>query len=193
MNEANPFLDLIQRVRAGEEEATVELVQRYEPAIRRAVRIRLRDSRLRRLLDSMDICQSVLASFFVRAASGQYELHRPEQLLKLLVIMARNKLASEARKPAVVRRQEQPFGGPQAAEGALLDRAPSPSQWATGRDLLQEVRRQLSEDERQLADRRAQGEEWAEIADRLGGSPEALRKKLSRALDRVARDLKLAE
>ena len=33
--------------------------------------------RLRRLFDSMDISQSVFASFFIRAALGQYELDRP--------------------------------------------------------------------------------------------------------------------
>ena len=36
-----------------------------EPAIRRQ-RVRLADARLGNLLDSMDICQSVLKSFFVR-------------------------------------------------------------------------------------------------------------------------------
>ena len=56
------------------------------------LRVRLVDTRLNRLLDSMDICQSVLASFFVRAALGQYELETPEQLLKLLATMTRNKL-----------------------------------------------------------------------------------------------------
>jgi hypothetical protein len=34
----------------------------------------------------------VLGSFFVRAALGQYELNRPEQLFKLLASMAHNKL-----------------------------------------------------------------------------------------------------
>ena len=42
------------------------------------MRIHLRDVRLRRVLDSTDICQSVLASFFVRAALGQYDLDTPE-------------------------------------------------------------------------------------------------------------------
>src|SRR5207249_4424725 len=83
--------------RAGDADAARELVQRYEPAIRRVVRFRLADSRLGRVFDSMDICQSVLASFFLRAAAGQFDLEQPEQLLKLLVSMARNKLALQAR------------------------------------------------------------------------------------------------
>lgn len=38
---------------------------------------------------------------------------------------------------------------------------------------------------------RQQGLEWAAIAAELGGSPEALRKHFTRALDRVARRLGL--
>ncbi len=82
--EESPFHNLIRRIRERDEEAASELVRRYESAIRRVVRIRLRDVRLRRVLDSMDICQSVLATFFVRTALGQYELDTPEQLINLL-------------------------------------------------------------------------------------------------------------
>ena len=82
MTNSSPFQDLIRRVRAGDEVAAAELVRRYERHIRRVVRVRLVDPRLKRLVDSMDICQSVLASFFVRAALGQYSLKTPEELLE---------------------------------------------------------------------------------------------------------------
>jgi RNA polymerase sigma-70 factor (ECF subfamily) len=72
-------------------------VRQYESAIRLEVRMRLGDTRLRRAFDSMDVCQSVLASFFVRAA-GQLDLNEAGQLVRLLVGMARNKLAFEVRK-----------------------------------------------------------------------------------------------
>ena len=58
---AEDFADLLARVRAGDPAAT-ELVRRYEPA----VRANLVDPNLRRHFDSLDICQSVLGSFFVR-------------------------------------------------------------------------------------------------------------------------------
>ena len=38
---------------------------------------------------------------------------------------------------------------------------------------------------------RHQGREWADIAAEVGGSPEALRKKLSRTVERVAQELGL--
>src|SRR5262249_39259404 len=56
------FQDLITRVRAGDRDAAAEFVRRYQPLLRRTVHVRLRDQRLRRVVDSMDVCQSVLGS-----------------------------------------------------------------------------------------------------------------------------------
>jgi RNA polymerase sigma-70 factor (ECF subfamily) len=191
MPQATTFEELIRRVRAGDQEAAAELVRRYEPAIRRVVRFRLPDARLGGLLDSMDICQSVLKSFFVRAASGQYDLETPEKVLGLLAAMARNKLTSQARRQGAQRRG----GRLGAGDGRVLERfaAPgaSPSRDVAARDLLEEVRRRLSPEERQILELRGEGHDWAEIALRLGGGAEALRKKHARALDRVAEQLGL--
>jgi RNA polymerase sigma-70 factor (ECF subfamily) len=170
------------------------LIRTFEPEIRRAVRIRLTDPRLGRLLDSMDICQSVLANFFMRAAAGQFDLKRPEQLLKLLVTMARNKLRDQARRQRAERRDQRRLDYRQtAALEAVADGAASPSQIVAGKELLQEMRRQLSAEERYLAEQRALGREWADIAAEWGAHPEALRKRLARAVDRVARRLGLEE
>jgi RNA polymerase sigma-70 factor (ECF subfamily) len=184
------FAEFIRRIRAGDEQAAAELVRQYESAIRLEIRLRLRDAHLRRLLDSMDICQSVLASFFVRAAAGQYELQQPSQLLKLLVAMARNKLALQARKHHSQRRDSRRTS---TAENALSSVASghSPDRVAAGRELLREFRQRLTDEERQLADLRALGYDWAEIAAQVGGTPQARRKQLARATDRVARQLGL--
>src|SRR5260370_29051591 len=94
----NSFLTFLERVRTGDQKAAEELVRMYEPEIRREVRLRLRDSRLRRDFDSVDICQSVMASFFVRTALRQYDLQKPFDLIRLLVTMTRNKLVGQVRK-----------------------------------------------------------------------------------------------
>jgi RNA polymerase sigma-70 factor (ECF subfamily) len=194
MSEDLAFQDLIRRVRGGEETAAAELVRTYEPEIRRAVRIRLTDHRLGRLLDSMDICQSVLANFFVRVAAGQFDLEQPEQLLKLLVTMARNKLRDQARKQHAGRRDNRRLEtARQEPLEKVADGQPSPSEVVAGQELLQEVRRLLSDEERHLADQRARGRPWTDIAAELGQPAEALRKRLARAVDRVAGKLGLAE
>src|SRR5262249_59760573 len=91
------FGALMARLRAGAGAAATQLVQTYEKEIRRTIRLKLTDPRLRRTLDSMDICQSVLGNFFVRATAGQFDIDTPEQLLRLLMTMARNKLIDTAR------------------------------------------------------------------------------------------------
>jgi RNA polymerase sigma-70 factor (ECF subfamily) len=187
------FRDLISRVRAGDAQAAADLVRCYEPTIRLVVRRRLTDPALRRLLDSMDICQSVMTSFFVRAALGHYELDTPGQLLRLLAVMARNKLHSHARHERAARRdcRRVQLGEPQ--EGEFIDSRANPSQVVADQDLLREVRRRLSEEERQLAEQRAVGRPWTEIAAQLGGSPDGLRMRLTRAIERVTQELGLED
>jgi RNA polymerase sigma-70 factor (ECF subfamily) len=194
MSDQEAFGDFVRRIRAGDDQAAAELVRRYEPFIRRAVRLRLEDRRLARLFDSMDICQSVLASFFVRTAAGQYDLERPEQLIQLLVSMARHKLASAARREhRQCRDRRRATADAAAALGEVAASDPSPSQQVAGRDLLEQVRQRLRPDERALADLRAQGLAWAEIAGRLGGTAHARLMQHRRALQRVTRELGLDE
>ena len=193
MAEELSFTDLIERVRSGDENAAAELVRRYEPAIRVAVRVRLTDPGLRRFLDSMDICQSVLANFFVRAAAGQFDLDKPERLMKLLVTMARNKVTNYALKEQAARRDKRRVQKGGLDENTLAADQPSPSQVVANRELLQEFRKRLSAGERQLADERALGRSWTEIAEGTGGNPDALRMQLGRAIDRVSRELGLEQ
>jgi RNA polymerase sigma factor (sigma-70 family) len=190
VSEHSSFAQLIGRVRGGDHEAAAELVRLYEPAVRRAVRLRL-DSRLRRACDTMDLCQEVLCSFFMRAASGQYELETPEQLLKLLATMARNKLSKARRFQAAARRDHRRVVAGSDQEHELRAADESPSRQVAAHELLHEAHRRLSADERRMVELRNEGRDWAAIAAELGGSPEALRKKLARALDRVAADLGL--
>jgi RNA polymerase sigma factor (sigma-70 family) len=190
MPEPDAFRDLLQRVRSGDEQAATELVKSYEPAIRRAARLRMSDGRLNRVLDSTDICQSVMASFFVRAASGLYDLETPDQLLRLLATMARNKLANQANRHRAARRDQRRIEGGDAATD-VAGRDPHPSVQVAARELLGEVHRRLTPEERLVLARREQGNDWAQIAEELGGTPEAIRKRHARAIDRVARQLGL--
>ena len=190
MADDSSFADLVRGIRAGDEQAAVQVVRQHEKLIRRQVLMYLTDPKLCRLFGASDICQMVLASFFIRAASGQYDLDRPEQLVKLLVTMARNKIASLARKqrarPADQRRVEDSRLGEK-----VLTTAPGPSTVVAQRELLQEAQRRLSEEERQLVALRAEGLAWPVIAERLGGTPEGRRMQLTRALNRVEKQLRI--
>jgi RNA polymerase sigma-70 factor (ECF subfamily) len=187
------YAEFIRRVRAGDERAAEDLVRRYEPEIRLEVRtwLRLRDPRLRRVFDSMDICQSVLACFFARAAIGDFELEDPRQLVRLLVGMARNKLSEHVKYHQRQRRDVRKVEGlgPEDSKAGATDE--TPSRVLSGRELLDQFRKRLSDEERILVDLRSQGHDWASVASAVGGTPEARRKQLARAIARVEHELGL--
>ena len=192
MKKGSSFTALLEQVRNGDQEAASQLVEEFEPVVRRELRFRLRDNRARLELDSMDISQSVLSNFFVRVATRQYDLNEPVDLVKLLATMTRNKVAEKLRNQHRQRRDSRRTV--LGVEGmALASADPTPSRVLAGKEILELVRRSLSGEERRLVDLRAQGLSWEEIADSLGGSADARRKQMARAIDEIVHKLGLGE
>ena len=69
-----------------------DIFRTYEPHVKRLVRHLIRIEAIRPIADPSDVCQSVMASFFIRAALGEDHITKPEQLMSLLKRMARNKV-----------------------------------------------------------------------------------------------------
>lgn len=193
MPDTADFPEFLRRIRAGDDEAAQELVARYEPLIRREVRLRIRDDRLNRAFDSVDVSQSVLASFFIRAAVGEYELDQPEQLARLLVTMARNRVRSRARRE---RRQVRDVRRLAAKPGVLeeiADGRPSPFDVVSRKDQLERVKSSLTAEELAIFELRSIGLSWGEVTERLGGTIQARRMQLSRGIERLEWQLNLVE
>lgn len=185
---------LLLRVRQGDGAAAEELVRAYEPELRRVVRVRMTDARLRQIVDSIDICQSVLAVFFVRTAAGQFDIQSPEDLIKLLVKMARNCVIDHVRRAHAERRDERRNVALVDSSGAPLPVAgkqDGPVTVLVNRDLLEQVRVRLTAAELQLMDQRSNGQSWNDIAAKTGEHPNVVRMRLARALDRVSQELGL--
>jgi RNA polymerase sigma-70 factor (ECF subfamily) len=194
MSEDRGFRDLIRRARAGDQRAAEELLRGYEPALRLVVRRRLTDPSLRRLLDSTDVCQSVLGTFFVRLSLGQFDVGSPEQLMRLLAAMARNKVRNLRDEQQAACRDHRRNHGDGEVVDHLPDPADTPSRAVATQELLREVRGHLSEEEWRLVDLRYyQNCSWEAIAAQVGGQVDALRMRLQRALARVKDELGLTE
>jgi RNA polymerase sigma factor (sigma-70 family) len=191
MNRNKDFLELIGQVFRGDADAACVLVRRYESAIRIAVRTRLSDPVLRRQLDSMDVCQSVLASFFIRAATGAFDLQEPGQLVALLMKMAQNKLATHARHQYRQCRDVRRLHESNGRREQLISRAPGPARQVAGKELLGRALEMMSTETRGIAERRMQGESWSEIAAQIGGTSEGRRKQYDRAVSHIADVLEL--
>ena len=105
--------------------------------------------------------------------------------------MTRNKLAFQVRRAAGAA-AGQPAQRRDAGGRAGRRQRHAGAQRARGRPRPdRRVRLRLGSEERQIADLRAEGWEWSEIAGRLGGSAQARRMQLARAVHRVAKSLKL--
>ena len=191
MTEVANFEVLMQRVRQGDAQAAEELVRRYERELQILARVRLTDPALRREYDSIDVCQSILANFFVRAASGQFQIDTPDQLIKLLSTMVRNKVTDMARRSRRERRDVRRLSPTPADEMPLQGANETPSQFAAHAELHQLARDHLSEEELQIVNRRKAGADWNDIALELDSTAEAVRKRFSRSMDRVMHQLGL--
>jgi RNA polymerase sigma-70 factor (ECF subfamily) len=192
MTELPDFARLLAQVRNGDEAAAAELVRCYEPEIRRFIRFRLSSPSLRRVIDSVDVFQSVLANFFVHVGDSDWKLESPDQLRTLLITMAKNKLYDHVRKQHAGRRDGRRIEiGTGPALEALADGDETPSAAVAADELVLALRNELSEDEQFLVDQRLSGREWSELAATMGVQADALRKRMTRALDRAATKLGL--
>jgi RNA polymerase sigma-70 factor (ECF subfamily) len=192
MSDKNAFAELMARVRHGDSRAAEELFQQFEAQVRVEIQLRLRDPRLRRLVDDSDVCQSVWFSFFIRARLGEYDVADASELVRLLAGMARNKVAEQARRHSAGRRDFRRLEGIGGAEKIAAGNVTASSVVAR-EELLRELQERLSDEERSIADLRAAGRKWTEIAEELGGTADARRVQLQRAAARVGRELGLED
>jgi RNA polymerase sigma-70 factor (ECF subfamily) len=187
--EQNEFAQLLEALRRGNNEAATAIFAQYEAHVRRVIRFRLRDPQLRRHLDSIDISQSVFGDFFTRFALGEYNLDSPAQLLSLLAVIARNKTSHVVEHHHAARRDVR-----KAVEldtHAIPRDQSTPSDRVARQELISRFRDHMTPEERYIADQRANGASWGQLAAELKTDADALRIRFSRAIDRVARELGL--
>ncbi len=182
------FLELLARVRSGDESAAAELVGRYERVVLRSVRSRLSPS-MRGALDSMDVMQSVHRSLLTGLKNDRFQFDSPQQLIGLAVVMVQRKVARHWRK---LKRFPSPGSGPSTPDSAApLETLPSdessPSEIATANDLLERCLAQLGSFDRQLVMLKLGGHSSVESAEILGREPAFIRMRWSR-LRQLLRD-----
>ena len=190
------FATLLDSVRDGDQAAAAELVKRYEPVVRREIRLWLRQWRtisLHRVVDSTDICQSVLARFFEAVSADRLNLDSPEHLQNLLVAMARNRFHQHVRSSRTLRRDARRNTAFPTADLPEPANRGGPADGFVEQELIDLIRGRLTPEERELADRRAAGESWADVTAAMGGTVDGRRMQLARAEARIASVLGLGE
>jgi RNA polymerase sigma-70 factor (ECF subfamily) len=174
---------LLERLRAGDREAANELFAVHGARLQRALRARL-PKQLRALVDEDELVQATLLRSL--QILGRFEWRGQGAFLAWLVGIAVNvfrEQAAQARRPV----EEQP-----TSMGEVLERdSNSPSRVAERLEdwqLLEEALDQLDEDDRVLVvHRQILEQDYRSLAEDLGISEGAVRTRVSRAMNQLAR------
>jgi RNA polymerase sigma factor (sigma-70 family) len=188
----NRLQELLRRIQAGDDAAAAEFFRTYEPHVRRVVRARMRIPGMRRVSDSSDLCQVVLASFLVGSAVGRYNVEDTEAMKKLLARIAANRVIDLARKPEFRKPAVAVAGAGGTGVEVVAPESTPASQLALS-ELIKKADQLLTDVERPIAELRKEGLSWEEIGHRLGKSADAVRKSLDRAARRIMHALGMEE
>ena len=189
----NQFQHLLKLVRSGNPKAISKLLAEYEPFVRRAMRFRLARASLQSAADSVDVCQSVFGSLFIRLVAGEYELATEEDLNKLLYSIANNKFLALQRRELAKRRDRRLTVSLDTRVEIADKRQVTPERLLSLMELMTKFESNLEPDEWQLYQLRKQGQSWHSIATQVNDDPIVLRKRLSRAVRRVALALRIED
>lgn len=161
-------------LRTGEAEEVAQLLANLDPFLRRAIRMRLTDRRVRRAVDTGDIFQSLVKDILSREGTGRTAASFQE-LCAYFAAAARYKIAAKFRKERRYVANLDSVPEPVSSE-------PEPSQAVEDSDLAEAVKSRLDERNRRLFDLSQQGKTWRQIAEEVGGHPDALRFQLRRSV-----------
>ena len=178
--EDSDFELLMNQVRDGSDSAAWDLVEQYGPYVLRAVRRNIRHE-IRAKFDSQDFAQAVWTSFF-DCSNQMRQVERPEQLVRLLATMARNKVIDEGRKRDTkrycVKNETSMNDLTHESNQGLKSKDPTPSQLAIVREKWEQVLDGQPSHYRRIAQLKLSGETNTAIAEKLGINEKTVRRVL---------------
>jgi DNA-directed RNA polymerase specialized sigma24 family protein len=172
---AQELQQFLATLRSGDRQAVNRVLEKFGPFFRKTIRLRLIDKRLRRVMETTDVFNSLLKDFLAQD-------HPPAEtsagLCAYLAAAVHHKILTRTRK-------ERRHAGSLPHGWDAANAAETPAQEVDHRDFSEFIRGQLSEFDRRLLDLRQSGQTWPEITDEVGGNSDALRMRLRRAVAAV--------
>jgi len=163
---------------------------RFGDQLRRRARTRLRQYGLSGQAESMDICNDVFAEMARRSKDGIIKI---DDLVSYLLRAIDNQVLDTFRTLARQCRDFRRVDRASVDEIPLQSQAPTPSQLAIRREVLDRVRSLLGADDAIAIDMMLENRDWKEIGHALRIDPDTARMRVRRALDRVRDRLVPAE
>ena len=187
-NGSELFSAIVARAVCGDVAAGQILLKEFSGVIARELRTQRRFQSLHTRLDSSDIAQSVWRSFFSAVVGGNAVFQESAEVAAYLAKLTRNKIESQLRRHRAIKRDIRRTMNANELEFEEVG-IKSPDQDATTLEFLQAVINRLTPDERRIAQRRAEGATWEELAAELGSTADAIRKRHVRAAERITKEL----
>lgn len=173
--------DLVEKIRAGDEDAATELYHRYSKRIHGLVASRMANH-LRSQLQPEDIVQSVFKSIFRGVQGGGYTAPEGGSLWQLMAVVAVRKVQRNGAKRTKLKRDSR-RNQPLDFVEEIDDKTESPEQFELA---LQEATEALGEDERLAVLHRVQGFTVEEISTRMERSRRSVERLLKSARERLS-------
>jgi RNA polymerase sigma-70 factor (ECF subfamily) len=171
---------LLRRFQLGQADASTELYLRYAERLR-VLAAAQSSADLARRFDPEDIVQSVFRTFFRRASQGHYTVPDGEEMWKLLLVIALNKVrAAGAFHRAAKRDVRQTLGGEAFERTLEVEPGPDEAALTVLRLVVEDVLAGLPDPHRRMIELRIEGHEVAQIADTVDRS--------KRSVERVIQD-----
>jgi RNA polymerase sigma-70 factor (ECF subfamily) len=174
---------LVERWRAGDQDAARRLFDRYVDRLAAVARNRI-GHRLTARVDPDDVVQSVFRTFFGRVRGGQFSIDEHDDLCKLLTKITVHKTLRQVEFQQAQRRnpgQETPQGDePHARLMELLAHDPSPEATVTFLDEFNYFLGALRPEERTILELRLEGHDNDAVALKLGVSDRKVRRVVER-------------
>jgi RNA polymerase sigma factor (sigma-70 family) len=175
--------DLLDGLRADDQEAARQLVDRYLDRLVALARRRI-SQRLASRLDPEDVVQSVFRTFFFHAKEGKFQIKDQDDLCKLLMRITVHKVLKQVEHHTAGKRDphlETEQGNRTLARmHELLSKDPTPEAQVIFLDQLEHVVSQLGPTPRKILEMRMQGYSEKEIAAELDISDRTIRRVLER-------------
>ena len=179
---------LLRRLRGGDQEAATQIYVRYANRLEALAR-KNRSADLAGRVDAEDIVQSVFRIFFRHASRGHYDVPAGEDLWKLLLVLALNKIRSERIYHRAAKRDAR-LTTAVTGHAKILSAPSSQDNLATAclRIVVDEALGRLTPQQRTVVELRIDGHEVSEIAAKTNRSKRTVERLLQESR-RKLRDL----
>ena len=180
------FVDLLEEVRQGSQQAAWTLIEKYGPHVRRVVRRSLSHV-MRSRFDSADFAQVVWLSFFSDPAKN-HQFTEPRQLIGFLAEVARNKVITEFRRQILTRKRDMRREHAADDDDAIPvqevpARQATPSEFTMARERWDKIMSGQPECYQEIVRLRISGETHESIADRLRITERTVRRAIKRIFE----------